>query len=381
MGRYLNDEEVSRLAALTYPSLTVTRVDDPSLPKDLVTSLKEIRDSSPGIILPLDKEWIAGYALITDIYGEPALILQISEPRDIYHQGLSTTFQVIGIILAGGFLLGLVVIKFSIDLKNQNIELELARKELAEWNNDLESRVLDRTREVEKLLLQKDLFIDMVGHDLKTPLTPLCGLLPLLYKEEQKPESREILALLIKDATLMREHIEKVLTLARLNRGSPLVDLQKLPVKEVVENTIKTFHYSIQEKELVILNQVGDDFTLVMNVLHLEVLLRNILDNAIKYSESGGVIRISGAHETEFSTITISDTGIGMAEDEITHVFDEFYRADTSRHERDSHGLGLPIVKKIVDLYQGTISANSPGRGMGSTFIIRLPKHEMIRDP
>lgn len=110
MGRYLNHDEISKLAALTRPSLTFTRTDNSSLQADLILRIKENGRVVPELIQTLNPDQVAGYALIRDIYGKDALILQITETRDIYHQGIKTTLQVILIILVGGLLLGFVVI-------------------------------------------------------------------------------------------------------------------------------------------------------------------------------------------------------------------------------------------------------------------------------
>ncbi|MDO9325091.1 MAG: PAS domain S-box protein [Methanoregula sp.] len=110
MGRYLNKEEISRLAELTQPSLSLTRIDDPALSQNLVSSIRDKSKSAPGIIRQLNMDQVAGYALIRDIYGNDALVLEITEPREIYRQGIDTTVQVIIIILSGGLFLGLFVI-------------------------------------------------------------------------------------------------------------------------------------------------------------------------------------------------------------------------------------------------------------------------------
>ena len=110
MGRYLDKAEISRLADLTRPSLNFTRTDDPLLSPGLVSRIRADSGSSPGTIQPLDGDRIGGYALIPDIYGNEALVLQITEGRDIYRQGLNTTMQVLLIIILSGVFLGLVVI-------------------------------------------------------------------------------------------------------------------------------------------------------------------------------------------------------------------------------------------------------------------------------
>ena len=110
MGRYLNKAEISKLAELTRPSLAFTRTDDPALSPGLVMRIRENNGSAPGIIRQLNGDKIAGYALIPDIYGNDGLVLQITETRDIYRQGLNTTLQVLLIIILSGVFLGLVVI-------------------------------------------------------------------------------------------------------------------------------------------------------------------------------------------------------------------------------------------------------------------------------
>jgi PAS domain S-box-containing protein len=112
MGRYLNREEISRLAELTQPNLAIIKMSDPSLSPDLISRIRQNSGSAPGIIEPLNRDKVAGYALIRDLYGNDAFILHFTESRDIYHQGINTTVQVILIILAGGMFLGLVVIIF-----------------------------------------------------------------------------------------------------------------------------------------------------------------------------------------------------------------------------------------------------------------------------
>jgi PAS domain S-box-containing protein len=108
MGRYLDKAEISRLAELTQPSLTFTNVNDPSVSPDLVAQIRNKRGSAPGIILRQSEDQVTGAALIQDIYGNDALILQITEPRDIYRQGKNTTMQVLMTILLTGTCIGIL---------------------------------------------------------------------------------------------------------------------------------------------------------------------------------------------------------------------------------------------------------------------------------
>jgi signal transduction histidine kinase len=110
--------------------------------------------------------------------------------------------------------------------------------------------------------------------------------------------------------------------------------------------------------------------------LRIEELFTNIINNAGKYTPSKGTITIDAVKENEMITVSITDTGIGMTEDQIEHMFDEFYKADPSRHDFDSSGLGMSICKRIVEKHDGKIWAESPGPGKGSTFYVRLSSKE-----
>jgi len=109
MGRYLDDTEVGRLAGLTRPSLRLSLLNDSALPDPLMQELRDKKTLDGGIVRPLDRDIIAGYAILRDIYGNDALVLSISDPRSIYQQGLTTTMRFIGIILFTGLVFGLAV--------------------------------------------------------------------------------------------------------------------------------------------------------------------------------------------------------------------------------------------------------------------------------
>jgi len=110
MGRYLDDNEISYLSKLSKLNIHLFRMDDPALPASLLSSLRTVPDSSPGIVIPVNSSQIAGYTLLRDVYGNDALILEILQPRDIYQQGLTSTYQYILIVLGAGLLFGVVVL-------------------------------------------------------------------------------------------------------------------------------------------------------------------------------------------------------------------------------------------------------------------------------
>ena len=240
----------------------------------------------------------------------------------------------------------------------------------------LDQRVKERTDQVEQLLLQKDEFIAQAGHDLKTPLTPIIALLPHIYKKEQDPDLRELLAMVMSDAAAMKHLITDILTLAQLNKPYTAPDVKNMVLAEEVEKEITKNAWMAEKKGTVIENCVEPDIGIWITPLHLESILDNLISNAIRYTPGRGTITISSNVTAGFIKISVTDTGIGLTPEETVRIFDEFYKADTSRHERDSSGLGLSIVRRIVNLYGGTVKAESRGKGLGSTFIVTLPQRK-----
>ncbi len=238
----------------------------------------------------------------------------------------------------------------------------------------LDRQVRERTDQVEQLLRQKDEFIAQAGHDLKTPLTPIIALLPHILKKEQDPELREILTMVISDAAAMKHLITDILTLAKLNTLYTTADAKEIVLAAEVEKGIAMHTWMAEKQGNVIENTVSPDTRIWIMPLHLESLLDNLIGNAIRYSPDGGIVTISSYVTEEFIAISITDTGIGLTPEETVRIFDLFYKADTSRHQRDSSGLGLSIVSRIAHLYGGSVKAESPGKGCGSTFTVTLPR-------
>jgi PAS domain S-box-containing protein len=238
----------------------------------------------------------------------------------------------------------------------------------------LDRQVKERTEQVEQLLRQKDEFIAQAGHDLKTPLTPIIALLPHIYKKEQDPELRELLEIVMSDAASMKHLITDILTLAELNKPYTTPETKEMVLVKEIQKGIMKHAWMAQKKDLVIENTVDPDIRIRIAPLHLDSILDNLMSNAIRYTPEGGKIFISSKVSDTDISISVADTGIGLTPEEINRVFDEFFKADMSRHQRDSSGLGLSIVSRIARLYGGSIKAESQGKGSGSTFTVTLPR-------
>lgn len=254
-----------------------------------------------------------------------------------------------------------------------------AMKDLSEMNRNLEIKVKERTEEIHRLLKQKDEFINQLGHDLKNPLGPLVNLLPIVENHTTNPKDKKILQVTQRNVKYMKNLVQKTLELARLNSPNATLSMISINVYEQIQEIIERNKYMFNEKQITVSLNVPTTLWAHADLLRFEELVNNLLNNSVKYNDKQGHIHIEAFEKDEFITISIHDDGIGMDKEQLNHIFDEFYKADESRHDFDSSGLGMPICKRIVEKHGGTIWAESDGAGKGSTISFTLPKEEFSK--
>jgi signal transduction histidine kinase len=259
-------------------------------------------------------------------------------------------------------------------LEQINQDLTVAREELSVLNKNLEQRVHERTEEVEKLLKQKDEFITQLGHDLKNPLGPLINLIPLLEQQERNAEKKEMLSVLHRNANYMKNLVVKTLELAVLNSPNTKLSLETLQLYDEVSQIIHNKKLLLEDSHAKISNNINHELIIKADRLRLEELMTNIFENSIKYCKKNCHITIDAEAVDDFVTISITDNGIGMTQEQIEKIFDEFYKADYARHDIQNTGLGMSICKRIVERHGGRIWVQSPGPGKGTTVSFTMPK-------
>ena len=256
-------------------------------------------------------------------------------------------------------------------LLKANKDLE---KKVKELNEDLEKKTKERTETIEKLIKEKDDLIIQLGHDLKTPLTPLMGLLPLVADKIKDPELKNLMEISIKNVHYIRDIVSKTIDITRLDSGFVEFNFEDTNLFLEVEKVLKNNQYIFDNNEIFVENKVDDKIVVKADKLRLREVLDNIISNAVKYtSKNGGSITIDAKQKDEYIIVSIEDKGIGLTKEHLDHIFDEFYKADSSRHELDSNGLGLSISKRIVEIHGGSIWAESLGEGQGTTVFFTIP--------
>ncbi len=262
------------------------------------------------------------------------------------------------------------------ELTSMNEELQETQERLHTFNNELELKVKERTEEVEKLVHQKDEFIHQLGHDLKSPLTPIVRLLPKVVNNRDHEKTNKRLEIIARNVEYIQNITLNTLKLARLNTESIQFDFHKISVLPIINEIIDVNQYYLDEKHISVKNEIFDDVIVYADELQLKELLSNLFTNAMKFSNKTGQIHIKSKIVNDFLQISIHDQGVGMTKEHLNNIFNEFYKADPSRHELDSSGLGLSICYRIVNRHGGDIWAESEGLGKGSSFYFSLPLTE-----
>jgi len=277
-------------------------------------------------------------------------------------------------IIKDGQPLGLrgIIIDITMRKKREN-ELKEAHKKLLTINRELEEKVKERTVEIQQILQQKEEFINQLSHDLKGPLTPVVNLLPILENTEDDPESKELIAVIRRNTDYIKNLVVKTLDLARLNNPKTVFDLKDLNLREEAENSIEDHRVMYNGKDFTIENKIDENIFVKADKLQLGEVFKNLINNAAKYSSIGSIIKIGANDGGDFVTVSIIDSGIGMNRKQLNHIFYDFYKADESRHDFCSTGLGLSICKRIVEKQGGRTWAESPGLGKGSTIYFTIP--------
>lgn len=252
-------------------------------------------------------------------------------------------------------------------------ELRDAHELLFTVNRGLERKIQERTSEIENLVKQKDEFINQLSHDLKTPLTPIMILMPIVNERLKDVKSRDLMEIINRNVYFIKDLVDKTVDLARLNSTKIEIVVEDANLLSEVNNIIENSQILLDENNINIDNKIDEKIFVKADRLRLGELLNNLITNSIKYTpDSGGEITIDAKEDGDFVTISVKDTGIGIKQERLSHVFDEFYKADSSRHDLDSSGLGLAICKRIVEKHGGKIWVESPGREMGTIFYFTL---------
>lgn len=238
--------------------------------------------------------------------------------------------------------------------------------------------VLNDITEIKKLEKMRSEFVANVSHELRTPLTSIQGFVETLKEGAiNDPEKAQyFLEIIEKQSNRLNNLIEELLQLSKIESQEIAMNLQSINLRDLIDKTISEFKKKIEQKDHKIKINISPQLPSVKaDPEQIEVVFRNLLDNAVKYTPDGGEIYISALEKAENIYIEVADNGIGISAEHLPRIFERFYRANKDRSRKlGGTGLGLAIVKHIVQAHQGTIGVESkPGKG--SKFFFTLPKN------
>lgn len=220
-------------------------------------------------------------------------------------------------------------------------------------------------------------FVANVSHELRTPITSIKGFVETMLHEEleDKESSLRFLGIVLRQVNRLDAIIQDLLMLSRLERGAgeATIELEPERLCEVFRSAVEMCEKKASDKGVAIEIQGVDSLVARVNAPLLEQAVVNLVDNAVKYSDAGGTVRVSAVQEAGEIVIRVEDEGCGIAAKHLPRLFERFYRVDRNRsRELGGTGLGLAIVKHIVLAHKGAVRVESVV-GRGSTFFLYLP--------
>lgn len=220
-------------------------------------------------------------------------------------------------------------------------------------------------------------FVANVSHEIRTPLTSIKGYAETLLDGaiEDKRHAKEFLQIIGSDSNRLVQLVDDLLDLSRVESGQPDLKFSPRPIESIVDRVILGLKKQARNRKITLKKDIPENVSAVnVDEAGIAQVLLNLLDNGIKYNKEGGSVTISAQDGNGFVRVDISDTGIGIPEEDLPRIFERFYRVDKARsRELGGTGLGLSIVKHIVQAHKGEVSVRSE-LGRGTTFSFTLPK-------
>lgn len=244
----------------------------------------------------------------------------------------------------------------------------------------------------------KDEFLAVLSHELRSPLNPILGWSQLLQKRQPDPDTLlRGLQTIERNAKLQTQLIADLLDVSRILQGKLNLDIAPVQLKITIEAAMETVRLAAEAKAIQLHTQLDADVSPVLgDASRLQQVVWNLLSNAVKFTPEGGQVKIrleAIAPEPEHpgaptpkadathAQIVVTDTGMGITPEFIPYIFDRFRQADSkTTRQFGGLGLGLAIVRQLVELHGGTIAAASSGEGLGATFTVRLPLQGNLKD-
>ena len=234
------------------------------------------------------------------------------------------------------------------------------------------ARLYSEAEEANRL---KDEFVAMVSHELRTPLTPILGCVHLLRTAKLSDANFErALEMIERNAQAQVQIVEDLLDVSRIIAGKLHLEMKSVPIISVVEAAIDSVRALAESKDIQFVTNFADVTEQVDgDPNRLQQIVWNLLSNAVKFTPPSGRIEISVQKDDDNVEIRVTDTGVGIPSEFLAFIFDSFRQTDNNTKVRSGQGLGLAIVRHLLELHHGSIAASSAGVGLGAVFTLKFP--------
>ena len=251
-----------------------------------------------------------------------------------------------------------------------------SRKQIEAEREQILQREQSAREAAERANQIKDEFLAILSHELRSPLNPILGWSSLLRKGRlDAAKTAAAIEIIERNAKLQVQLIEDLLDVSRILRGKLSFNMVGVNLASTIKAAVETVQLAAQAKSIRVETVFEKDVGQILgDSARLQQIIWNLLSNAVKFTPSGGSVEIQLNHMGEQAQIQVIDTGRGISPDFLPHVFEYFRQADsTTTRTFGGLGLGLAIVRHLVELHGGSVHADSPGIGQGATFTVRLP--------
>lgn len=258
----------------------------------------------------------------------------------------------------------------------------LAFEERDRAEKDLLERERSARAQAEEANRMKDEFLATISHELRTPLNAILGWSSLLLTATHDEATRQkALVTIERNARAQARIVEDILDVSRIVSGKLALDIARVEVGAVVRAAVDVLRPAAQAKSVRLETDIAEEDALALaaDAGRLQQVVWNLLSNAIRYTPSGGTVSVSARRDGTSVVIEVRDTGIGIPSEHLPGIFERFRQVDSSTTRKHGGlGLGLAIVRHLVELHGGTVQAESGGQGKGATFTVSLPVHAVV---
>lgn len=318
------------------------------------------------------------------------LLIFYTIPKETYLERIYAILALITFVVIVSALAVALVFVLHKKLILEPIEkLSEAAKEVANGNLDIKLSPVRKNGKVDELqilfdnfntmvaelasteILKKD-FVSNVSHELKTPLAVIQNYSTMLQGDGLTEDERKNYAAKIGEATKkLSVLVTDILALSRLENQKIVVNKKKYNLSEQLYRCSLGFEQVWEDKNIEINIHCDENIELYSDENLLDIVWNNLLSNAFKFTPPNGAVTVTCEADGNFITVTVTDSGLGMSEQDIKHIFDKFYQADTS-HKTKGNGLGLALVREILILIKAEVAVDST-LGKGSRFTVKIP--------